>query len=136
MTIPGTTGTDKSLQQMAVMVAVQEAPTSVATATASTSTTSAVTINSGQGIITSPSLTSTTAYSLIVTNSLVSAGDIVWIGLQNGTNTAVVQASAGIVSVSTGSFSVLLNNTQTTAHNGTIQITFEIVKMLGLNVVD
>lgn len=136
MPLPGTDGTDTSLTRMASRIAVLEAPTAVATATASSSVVGAVTLNAGQGIITTPNLTTSLSYSLIVTNSLISTTDIVWVGVQNGTNTATVQLSPGIVSLAAGTFSVVLNNINTAAHNGTIQVVFEIIKMVGATTID
>lgn len=136
MPVPTTFGTDMSGADSAVRIAVNEAPSATATATASSSTVSAVTINAGQGIITSPPLTASTVMSMIVTNSVVSSGDIVWVQTQNGTNTALVQLSTGLITVQSGTFSVVLNNTQTTAHNGTIQIAFQVCKLVSKYAVD
>ena len=136
MPFPTTLGSSKEYQDSAVMIALSTYPTATATATASDANTSAVTINAGQGIITSPALTTSTVYSLIVTNSVVSANDIVWIGLQNGTNTATVFAACGLVTVKNGSFSVMISNINTAAHNGTIQLCFGIDKPVSKTVAD
>ena len=133
MPLPGTTGTDYSLQSSAVRIGVLESPVATALATATNSASGSVTINAGQGIITSPNITTSLNYTLTVTNSLVTTGDIVWVGVQNGTNTASVALSPGLVTVGAGFFSVVFNNTNSTAHNGTLQFTFEIQKMVALN---
>lgn len=133
---PGTTGTDTRNQQMAARIAILESVTATALANATGSTSGNVTINAGQGVITSPNLTTSLSYTLTVTNSVVSSGDIVWIGVQAGTNTASVALSPGILTVGNGVFSAVFNNTNTTAHNGTLNFTFSIQKMVGFNVVD
>ena len=132
MPIPTTLGTDYSGAQSAVRIGVNEAPQALATATASSSTVGAVTLNAGQGVITSPGLTTSLSYSLVVTNSVVSSTDIVWLSCQNGTNTASVQLSPGLVTVGNGTFSCVFNNINTAAHNGTIQFAFQIEKMIPL----
>lgn len=136
MPVPTTLGTDMSGADSAVRVAVIEAPTATALAVATNSALATVTINAGQGLITTPPLTTSLAYSLVVTNSVVSSGDIVWVQPQNGTNTAAVQLSAGLITVGSGTFSAVFNNTQTTAHNGTLQIAFQVQKLVTKYAVD
>lgn len=136
MALPGTDGTDSSLQRMASRIGVLESVTASATASATNSTAGAVTLNAGTGIIVSPNLTTSLTYTLTVSNSLVSTTDIVWIGVQNGSNTAAVQLSTGLVTLGNGSFSVVLNNVNTQAHNGTVNIVYEIIKMVAATSVD
>lgn len=139
MPVPTTLGTDMSRVDSALRVGVAEAPTASATALASSTATATLfiaTLNAGQGLI-NCSVTTNLAWSLVVTNSVVSSGDIVWVQPQAGTNTqSGLQLSAGIVTVANGTFSVVMNNVNSTAHNGSTVVAFQVQKLVSKYAVD
>lgn len=127
---PGTTGTEKRFQEMAVRSAVITQKNNTATATAG-----AATLNSaGSGIITSEALTTIggSDYTLTLTNNMIGAGDVVLASVQNGTNTAgalflgPVQPAAGSVVIT------VRNGSGQGSLNGTIKIGFMVVKQSAL----
>jgi len=95
-----------------------------------TAASGAATLNKSSGKITSEALTTAAAasYTLTLTNSQVAAADQVYASVANGTN------SQGIPLVSTitpaaGSVAIVVNNQHATlAFNGTIVISFFVVK--------
>lgn len=124
-TIDGTTigGTTPG----AVTTSALHVDTGTKTATASSG---AATLNKMAGVITSESLTTAAGalYTLTLTDSDVAAADQVFASVQNGTNT---QGTAAVQTVApaAGSVVIIVKNTHATqAFNGTIVISFMVVK--------
>lgn len=95
-----------------------------------TATAGAATLNKMAGVITSESLTTAAgaAYTLTLTNSVVAAGDIVLASLDNGTNTTDA-LTLRRVTAGAGQVVFVVNNTATvSALNGTIRVSFLVVK--------
>lgn len=95
-----------------------------------TATAGAATLSKMAGVITSEALTTAAGaeYTLTVTNTGVAAADIVLCSVANGTNTT---ASPSITTVTpgAGSFVVkVLNENTASALNGTIKISFLVIK--------
>jgi hypothetical protein len=95
-----------------------------------TETGGAATLNKMAGVVTSEALTTAAAasYTLTLTNTVVAATDLVFVSVQNGTNT---QGIPLVSTVTPGSESVVIvinNQHATDAFNGTIKISFLVVK--------
>jgi hypothetical protein len=129
---PGTSGTDKGLQQSGVRSGVLIQLNNAATASAGAATLNAA----GSGVITTESLSSAAGspYTLTLTNSMVAAADLVFATVQNGTNTGgdpyiqAVTPAAGSVVIRVGS----ATTTVSSALNGTLKIGFLIIKQSAL----
>lgn len=96
-----------------------------------TATAGAATLNKLAGVITSEALTTAAAaeYTLTVTDSTIAATDIVLASVQNGTNTG---GTPVLTTVAPGSGSVVIkvkNDHATVAFNGTIKVSFRVVKI-------
>jgi hypothetical protein len=95
-----------------------------------TETGGAATLSKMAGVVTSEALTTAAAasYTLTLTNTVVAATDLVFVSVQNGTNT---QGIPLVSTVTPGSESVVIvinNQHATDAFNGTIKISFLVVK--------
>ena len=129
---PGTSGTEKRLQQSGERTGVLIQLNNTGTASGG-----AVTLNAaGSGIITSESLSSAAGspYTLTLTNNMVAAADLVFATVQNGTNTGgdpyilAVTPAAGSVAIKVGNDTANVS----TAFNGTLKIGFLIIKQSAL----
>ena len=130
MPLPGTTGTNKVSGKQGFRIGILEVPFTLATAVAG-----AATANGGAGIVTSESLTTAAAatYTLTVTNSSVTVGDIVMGEVFNGTNTTGVPSLA-TVTPGAGIFTAVVQNISgATAFGGTLKIAFQVIKAAGAN---
>ncbi len=90
----------------------------------------AATLSKMAGVITSEALTTAglAAYTLTLTNTVVAAADIVLVSVANGTNTQGT-VTVGRVTPGSGSVVILIENVHATqALNGTIKISFLVVK--------
>lgn len=95
-----------------------------------TATAGAATLNKNAGVVTSEALTTAAGatYTLTLTNSAIAAADQVYVEVGNGTNTTVGPSKAG-VKVNEGSVVVDIRNTHASAAlNGTLKISFLVVK--------
>jgi len=129
---PGTSGTDKRLQQSGERSGVLIQVNNTATASAGAATLNAA----GSGIITTEALSSAAGspYTLTLTNNMVAAGDLVFATVQNALNTAgnpyikTVTPAAGSVVIVVG------NSTENSsaAFNNTLKIGFLIIKQSAL----
>jgi hypothetical protein len=91
-----------------------------------TSSAGAVTLSKTRGIITTEALTTAglAAYTLTVTNTLVTTSSIISVEAENGTNTQGTVIK-GTVTPGSGSFVVLVQNVHATqALNGTLKLRF------------
>ena len=94
-------------------------------------TAGAATLNQSAGVITSEALTTVfgTDYVLTLTNSQIAAADIVFASVNNGTNTTEGLA-VNRVTPAAGSVAIRIRNTNAAAAlNGTIKISFQVVKV-------
>lgn len=126
----GTTGTEKRFQQSGVKVGLLEQVVNTATATAG-----AATLNSAAGVVTSEALTTAAGadYTLTITDNEIAAGDVVLASVQNGTNTTVEPAITRVTPAA-GSVVVIVRNLHATvALNGTIKVSFFVVKNSALD---
>lgn len=103
-----------------------------ASSTAS-ATSGAATLNFPSGVITTETLTTTgqSTYSLTVTNTGVTVGDIVLASVGNGTNTTGIPALWGVGSAA-GTWSCKISNAATTATNpfgGTLKVNYLVLKV-------
>lgn len=89
----------------------------------------AVTISKMAGVITTESLTTAGGanQALVLTNTLIAAGDIILITLAGGTNTTKNITLQAVATANTGTITVY-NNTAATALNGTLIINFLVIK--------
>lgn len=127
--IVGTRGTDSTHQKDAVVVGVEMAPLTNGTS-AGTTASSTITSNGGQGIITTPTLTTAagSVHTLTVANNVVTAGDIVWAQVGNGTNTTG-QPNMANITPSAGQFVATIQNIHgATAFGGTLTVAFQVLK--------
>ena len=129
---PGTSGTEKRLQQSGERTGVLIQLNNTGTASGG-----AVTLNAaGSGIITTEALSSAAGspYTLTLTNNMVAAADLVFATVQNGTNTGgdpylkTVTPGAGSVVIVVGNTTEVVS----TALNGTLKIGFLIIKQSAL----
>jgi hypothetical protein len=91
----------------------------------------AATLNKPAGVITSEALTTAGGadYTLTLTNSDIAAGDMVFASVDNGTNTTD-SLSVRRITPSAGQVVILIRNTHATlALNGTIKISYFVVKV-------
>lgn len=94
-------------------------------------TSGAATLNTPSGTVTSESITTAASgvYTLTLTNSCVAASDIVLVTVGKGTTTTGV-ASVATVTPAAGSVVIVISNDSTSAaFNGTIIVSFVIVKL-------
>ena len=94
-------------------------------------TAGAATINQSAGVVTSEALVTAFGadYVLTLTNSQVAAADLVFASVNNGTNTTEGLA-VNRVTPAAGSVAIRIRNTNAaTALNGTIKISFQVVKV-------
>ena len=94
-------------------------------------TAGAATLNQSAGVITSEALVTAFGadYVLTLTNSQVAAADLVFASVNNGTNTTEGLA-VNRVTPAAGSVAIRIRNTNAaTALNGTIKISFQVVKV-------
>lgn len=127
--VPGTRGIDSTHQKDAVTVGVEMAPLTNGTSSGTT-VSSSITANGGQGVITTPTLTTAagSTHTLTVTNNVVTAGDIVWAQVGNGTNT-LGQPSMANVTPAAGSFTAVIQNIHgSSAFSGTLTVAFAVLK--------
>lgn len=94
----------------------------------STSAAGAVTLNARAGVITTETITTTgqSVYTLTITNSQVTAGDLVLGTIQNGSNTTGIATLMSVVP-SAGVLTVKIGNAATTATNafaGSLKFSF------------
>lgn len=94
----------------------------------STSAAGAVTLNNKAGIITTESITTTgqSVYTLTITNSAITATDLVFASVQNGSNTTGLP-SIQQVTPGAGTLTIKVANCATTGTNpfgGSLKITF------------
>lgn len=128
--VPGTTGTNREMQKQAVSVGVEMSAFQNGTASGG-----ACTVNGGAGSITTDTLTTAagSTYTLTVTNNVVTAGDIVWAQVGNGTNTAG-QPNLASVLASAGAWSAVIQNIHgSTAFGGTLVVGFQVLKKAPAN---
>jgi len=94
-----------------------------------TATAGAATLNSGYGVITSEALVTAAGatYTLTLTNSAIAATDIVLVSVNHGTNTTQGLA-VGKVNPGASSVTIDVKNTNAGALNGTIKISFVVIK--------
>lgn len=124
---PGTTGTQKTYQNMGVRSGVLIQKNNTATATAG-----AATLNSaGSGIVTSEALVTLAGsdYTLTLTNDMIAAADIVLPTVQYGSATTGSPWIARVTPAA-GSVVIVVRNGATTdaVLNGTIKIGFLVIK--------
>lgn len=106
--------------------------TAVVNAGTSTSAAGAVTLNATAGTITTETITTTgqTVYTLTITNSSITATDLVFVSLQNGSNTTGLP-TVNQVTPGAGTLTIKVANAATTATNpfgGSLKISFLAVK--------
>jgi hypothetical protein len=123
---PGTTGTEKRFQKEGLRAAVVLEQNLTASASSGAATLNAA----GSGTITTESLSTAAGadYTLTLTDSMISAGDIVLTTVQNGTNSAGIP---DITTVTPGSGQVVIlvhNFHASAAFNGTLKIAFFVIK--------
>jgi hypothetical protein len=123
---PGTTGTEKSFQNEGLRSGVLIQKTNTATATAGAATLNAA----GSGVVTSEALTTAAAatYTLTLTNDMIAAGDVVLASVKYGTSTT---GSPVVTQVTPAAGSVVIivqNIAASAAVNGTLKISFVVVK--------
>jgi hypothetical protein len=107
-------------------------PATPSAVTQATNRATGVTLNALTGQITTnnASLAAGAQATFTVTNSFVSANDIVLITIKSGTNSTGTDVF--VSAVAAGSFSITVdNNTTATAETGAIIITFAVVKVQG-----
>lgn len=124
------TNTFTGIQTIATNLKFGAGATLSGTIVTGTEAANAVTMNTMSGILTTSALTLAGAanYVITVTNSAVSATDIVLVTLAGGTNAATFNISYKAVS-GAGSFVLTIyNNTAATALNGTLIFNFLVVK--------
>src|SRR5262245_7501003 len=127
---PGTTGTDKTAQQMALRQFVLTQPNTTGTSSAGAVTVAA----SGSGKITTESVNTAAAgtYALAITNPLVEAGDIGLCAFAQGTNSAGTPL-ATFTTVAAGVLTCrIYNGHATNAFNGTFVVSYLIIKQSAL----
>jgi hypothetical protein len=128
----GTSGTDKSHQQQGMRLGVLECLNNAATASSGAATLNAVgLLPTACGVVTSESLTTAAAatYTLTLTNNMIAAGDIVLATVQLGSSTTGMPAIA-TVTTGAGSVVIVVQNIHASASlNGTIKISYILVKL-------
>lgn len=111
-------------------LSMQGIATEVGTATASSA---AATLSDLAGLITTEALTTAqnAIYALVITNTKVAAGDLVFASVRDGTNTQGTPM-IGQVKPAAGSLTIEVINKHATAEalNGTLEIAFFVVKAL------
>jgi len=112
----------------------QQFPATPATVTQATNRTTGVTLNASSGQITTntASLAAEAAAAFTVTNSFVSANDIIVLNQKSGSNGGDTDVYVG--SVSAGSFTIVVANNNAaagTAETGAIVISFAVIKVMG-----
>lgn len=128
---PGTTGTEKKMQQQGVRIGVPVMQNLTATGSSNASTLN----NAGAGVITTESLTTAAGatFTETITDNMIAATDIVLASVGNGTNAA---GSPAITTVTPGSGSVVIivqNIHASAAFNGTLKISFLVIKQTALD---
>jgi hypothetical protein len=130
---PGTSGTDKRLQQSGersgVLIQVNNTATSVGAQTGTATLNAA-----GSGVITTPSIaiTADSEYALTLTNSMIEAGDVVLASANLGSS-AVGSIYVAEVKPAAGSVLIRVRNASgATTLAGTIQIRFLVIKQSAL----
>lgn len=93
-------------------------------------TSGAATLNKMAGVITSESLTTAAGadYTLTLTNSDIAAADQVFASVQNGSNTGGDPALFSVATAAGSATIIVRNGHATAAFNGTIKISFLVVK--------
>lgn len=139
-------GTDNALTITGTLTATSAATVTLGTATittlnigtggkikadagAGTAVSNALTISKMAGVITTEALTTAGAGSqaIVLTNTLIAAGDIILLTLAGGTNTVKNITFQAVATANTGTITVY-NNTAATALNGTLIINFLVIK--------
>ncbi len=94
-----------------------------------TCSSNAVTISKMAGVITTESLTTAggASQAIVLTNTLIAAGDIILLTLAGGTNTTKDITLQAVATSNTGTITIY-NNTAATALNGTLIINFLVIK--------
>lgn len=128
---PGTTGTNKEWQNSGVRMGVPVMRNNTVTGAAGAATLN----NAGAGVITTEALTTAAAanFTETLTNNMIAATDIVLVSVGNGTNSA---GTPVLTTVTPGSGSVVIvikNDHATNAFNGTLKISFVVVKQTALD---
>lgn len=124
---PSNTNDQRGLLTVVDQVAVGD-PSVTKTASA---TAGAATLNTPSGVVTSESVSTAASgtYTLTLTNSCIAATDIILASVGNGTNTTGTP-SVGPVTPAAGSATIVISNDSTAAaFNGTLKISFVIVKV-------
>lgn len=108
--------------------AVYSNSVSVGSLTLSTATSGAVTLSAKFGRITTGALSTlaNTTYALTITNTMVSTGDLIFVNLQNGSNSSAFQPYVTTVTSGNGVFTV--NLTTSTALNGSLIFSYMLIK--------
>lgn len=116
-----------SIATLGVEKLIVGAVSATRTATASAG---AATLNMAAGKITSESLTTAAAaaYTLTLTNSKVAAADMVFASVANGTNTQGVPIVSKVTPATGSAVIIVQNNHASEAFNGTIKVSFVVVK--------
>jgi hypothetical protein len=109
-------------------------PATPAAVTQATNRTTGVTINASSGQITTnnASLAAEASAAFVVTNSFVSANDIIVISQKSGSNGGGTDVT--VTGVAAGSFTLNVTNNNVaagTAETGAIIITFAVIKVMG-----
>ena len=125
MPLPGTSGTASQFQDQAVRFGALESDNSTASATAG-----AATVNDYVGSVTSETITTAAGatYTLTVTNSRVTVGDMVIGNIRNGTNTVGIPVLSSLAAGAGTIVAKIVNASITTALSGTIVTDFLVVK--------
>lgn len=127
---PGTTGTEKRFQQEAVKLGLHEAVVGTVTGASN-----AATLQGGDGIITTESLTTAAGatFTETLTNGSIAVGDLVQVTVGNGSNTGGTPALT-TVTPAAGSVVIIVQNIHASAaFNGTLKIGFHVIKNSALN---
>ena len=116
----------------AELTALQAATAFVTSGNSGTATASggAATLNNKAGVVTTESLNTAAAanYTLTLTNDQIAAADIVLVTVGQGTNTGGTPVLTTVTPAS-GSVAIIVKNDHaTTAFNGTLKISFIVVK--------
>lgn len=92
-----------------------------------TSTAAAATINAQTGVVTTEALTTAASatYTFVLTNSTIASGSIVLVSVAKGTATNGKMVPT-FVTPTTGSATIILQNIDTAAVNGTVKIGFKV----------
>lgn len=94
-----------------------------------TAVSNALTISKMAGVITTEALTTAGGanQAIVLTNTVIAAGDVILITLAGGTNTTKNITLQAVATANTGTITIY-NNTAATALNGTLIINFLVIK--------